>query len=99
MNHRTWAIGILCAFATGACAQTPQRGGNILVTNWLSPETFYLPASTGGPRVMGGAREGISATAAGATSPLNFVAMTPCRLVDTRTGSGFSGAFGPPALA
>src|SRR5262249_41890079 len=30
---------------------------------------------------------------------LVFVAMTPCRVVDTRTGSGFSGAFGPPSLA
>ena len=30
---------------------------------------------------------------------LVFVAMTPCRLVDTRAGFGFSGAFGPPSLA
>jgi hypothetical protein len=31
-------------------------------------------------------------------NPLTFIAMTPCRVVDTRTGSGFSGAFGAPAL-
>jgi Chaperone of endosialidase len=31
-------------------------------------------------------------------NPLTFVAMTPCRVVDTRTGSGFTGAFGPPSL-
>ena len=30
--------------------------------------------------------------------PLFFVAITPCRLADTR-GNGFSGAFGPPSLA
>src|SRR5262245_45663334 len=29
---------------------------------------------------------------------LVFVGMTPCRVVDTRTGSGFTGAFGPPSL-
>jgi hypothetical protein len=39
--------------------------------------------------------------AAGDTRPTNslvFVAMTPCRVVDTRTGSGFTGAFGSPSL-
>jgi endosialidase-like protein len=35
------------------------------------------------------------------TRPANslvFVAMTPCRVVDTRIGSGFTGAFGSPSL-
>src|SRR5262249_56932021 len=38
---------------------------------------------------------------AGDTLPANslvFVGMTPCRVVDTRNGSGFTGAFGPPSL-
>src|SRR5439155_19355429 len=29
--------------------------------------------------------------------PLPFIAITPCRVADTR-GNGFTGAFGPPAL-
>jgi hypothetical protein len=36
-----------------------------------------------------------------ATTPagsLVFVGMTPCRVADTRSGSGFTGAFGPPSL-
>ncbi len=33
------------------------------------------------------------------TTPMPFVAITPCRLADTRAGSGFSGDFGPPNLA
>src|ERR1700685_4617797 len=36
-----------------------------------------------------------------AQTPVNslvFVGMTPCRLVDTHSGSGFTGAFGPPSL-
>jgi hypothetical protein len=37
---------------------------------------------------------GFSASA----NPLVFVAMLPCRVVDTRTGDGFTGAFGPPFL-
>src|SRR5436309_1980117 len=32
------------------------------------------------------------------TPPIAFVAITPCRLADTRTGSGFTGAFGPPSM-
>ena len=32
-------------------------------------------------------------------SELAFYPVTPCRIVDTRTGYGKSGAFGPPALA
>src|SRR5215831_1472028 len=37
-----------------------------------------------------------------AQSPANFlvyVGMTPCRVVDTRSGQGFPGMFGPPSLA
>jgi endosialidase-like protein len=37
-------------------------------------------------------------TLAVAAGESDFVGLTPCRLVDTR-GNGFSGAFGPPALA
>jgi len=29
-----------------------------------------------------------------APNPLTCIAMTPCRVVDTRAGSGFNGAFG-----
>lgn len=32
-------------------------------------------------------------------NPGVFVAVTPCRVVDTRVGMGFGGAYGPPALA
>lgn len=33
------------------------------------------------------------------SAALVFVAITPCRLMDTREGNGFGGAFGPPILA
>jgi len=36
--------------------------------------------------------------APGSPGALYFYALTPCRVADTRVGSGFSGAFGPPAL-
>lgn len=31
--------------------------------------------------------------------PVFFVPITPCRLADTRVGSGFTGSYGPPAIA
>jgi hypothetical protein len=40
-----------------------------------------------------------AASASAITGVLAFVAITPCRVVDTREGLGFSGAFGPPALS
>lgn len=39
------------------------------------------------------------ASANAMTGALVFVAITPCRIVDTREGLGFSGAFGPPTLS
>ena len=35
---------------------------------------------------------------AGSPGALNFYPLTPCRVADTRAGSGFSGSFGPPSL-
>jgi hypothetical protein len=32
-------------------------------------------------------------------APMTFIAVTPCRVLDTRSGQGFTGAFGPPSLA
>jgi Pro-kumamolisin, activation domain/Bacterial Ig-like domain (group 3)/Putative binding domain, N-terminal len=34
----------------------------------------------------------------GEPQALTFYSVTPCRVADTRTGFGFSGAFGPPSL-
>jgi beta-propeller repeat-containing protein len=31
--------------------------------------------------------------------PLKFIPVTPCRILDTRVGSGFTGAFGPPFIS
>lgn len=39
-----------------------------------------------------------SAPAADVTGPLTFVGVDPCRIVETRSGLGFSGQAGPPAL-
>jgi hypothetical protein len=38
-------------------------------------------------------------TQAASPSPLGFFTLTPCRIADTRAGSGFSGDFGAPFLS
>jgi hypothetical protein len=42
---------------------------------------------------------GSSASATDITRSLTFVGIKPCRIIDTRASQGFSGQWGPPALA
>ncbi|MFN0166995.1 MAG: InlB B-repeat-containing protein [Bryobacteraceae bacterium] len=37
-------------------------------------------------------------TPGGSNGPFRFIAVTPCRVADTRAGQGKTGAFGPPSL-
>ena len=39
-----------------------------------------------------------TASATDVTGPLTFVGTTPCRIVETREGFGYSGLNGPPSL-
>jgi hypothetical protein len=76
--------------------------------NWPTP-AYWAPTPANADRAedLPGTKQGlerrneagIRAAAAGATKPLAFVAITPCRLIDTRTGFGQTGEFGPPALS
>lgn len=68
------------------------------IPNWATP-LFWSPAAvvseTGGLEKAGLLDlSGI----AGTGGPLSFVAVTPCRIADSR-GNGFTGLYGPPALA
>ena len=72
------------------------------VTNWATP-LYWQPgaaAMQAGARVKRAESAGVQAAAESSTlgAPAVFVAMTPCRLVDTRVAAGFTGAFGPPAM-
>src|SRR5882724_12914657 len=46
---------------------------NIPLINWTAPQRWSAPVASG-----------VGSLAAGATAPLQFVAITPCRLMDTR---------------
>src|SRR5580700_700717 len=86
---------LLIAMPVLLTAQLARDRDPVMLKNWAAP-LYWQPTR---------ALEGSSATPLAATAnlPLGanalvFVAMTPCRIADTRTGQGFSGAFGPPSL-
>jgi len=69
-----------------------------LLKSWAAP-LYWQPTKV---ESVGAAQSDTSSNVViDATAPPNslvFVGMTPCRVVDTRPTSGFSGAFGPPNL-
>ena len=56
------------------------------VSNWSAPAMWSPPKAAGGKTTLD------------LSNPLPFIPIAPCRLADTR-GGGFTGAYGPPALA
>lgn len=77
-------------------AQVGRQRDPLPLKHWAAPlywQPTQIPAP--GQAVVATAAD---ATALSPTAPLVFVAMLPCRVVDTRTGNGFTGALGPPSL-
>jgi hypothetical protein len=86
MSTLTRIVSVLAVAATLVSAQ-PHRD-NVPLRHWSAP--LYWQPDLVQPRPL--------ATTPSDPAPLTFIAMTPCRVVDTRAGSGFSGAFGSPSL-
>jgi N-acetylneuraminic acid mutarotase len=81
------------SLAQGAFGQDSEEG----IGNWPAPLLWKSPAKPSG--VDSGPGEGSPRPLheAIAATPLPLIAITPCRLIDTR-GNGFTGQFGPPSL-
>jgi hypothetical protein len=84
----------MCALAASAPAES--------IRNWIAAPYWAAPAresaTEDGWSVAIASRTRTPAAALVSSIPLPFIALTPCRLVDTR-GNGFAGPFGPPSLA
>lgn len=69
------------------------------IRNWPTP-SFWSPSAKpirdASPEPADASP--LSAEGALPTTRLPFVAITPCRIVDTRPAEGFVGAYGPPAM-
>jgi hypothetical protein len=70
------------------------------IRNWSAPPYWSGPVRVRAPEELrdGVGTEEVEAAEVLPTSAVPFVAIVPCRIVDTR-GNGFTGAYGPPALA
>jgi hypothetical protein len=94
---RAVTIAAVFVWSLSALAQPTDE-----IQNWTAPP-YWMPqqsAAQGSSAISG--REalvtGRQALATGSSTPMPFVAVTPCRVADTRAGSGFTGDYGQPAL-
>jgi hypothetical protein len=83
----------LISFALLACLAGLVKAQEI--SNWSAPP-FWSPAENAVSK-HGLSSQGAEGATGLPTSPVPFVGIAPCRIVDTR-GNGFTGAYGPPAL-
>ena len=94
-------IGLLVAAVASPCAQgaAPEADAQN-VSNWTAPPYWSgreAPASgEPGDRSSGRSAEGRTALTSGPVA-LPFIALPPCRLVDTRDGAPLTSGFLPPA--
>ena len=100
MNHTAFRRSVILAVAFSLLnAQQPLAPP---LRNWAAP--LYWAPQPGEIEHQRAARQDASAlpqadSIFNAPGPMTFIALTPCRVMDTRTGQGFTGAFGPPSLA
>ncbi len=85
----------LLVIAPVLTAQVARERDPALLKNWAAP-LYWQP--TQAERAAATPLAALPTNVPSGSFALVFVAMTPCRLVDTRAGLGFSGAFGPPSL-
>ena len=98
--NRFWlaafAIILLASVALGQDSELPLK-------NWTAPPYWTPPRAAGQAAPddqMQASAEGMTVSAQALPSaPVPFVAIAPCRIVDTRASQGFAAPFGAPSLA
>ncbi len=85
---RVWCLIAGILLTSAASAQTHPL--NPPLKDW-KVATYWAPSAQLGSHAE-------STAASSTATPLAFVAIPPCRLLDTRISSALSGAFGPPSL-
>ena len=94
-NNLGRAVFLLISIPVVLTAQWVPYREPVMLKNWAAP-LYWQP--TQARQEPSGTPLAATANLPLGTNALVFVGMTPCRIADTRTGQGFSGAFGPPAL-
>jgi hypothetical protein len=89
-------VSLLIVLPMLLSAQLARQHHPVALKHWAAPLYWQPTQASAEERALG-----VAANATGlpaSANPLVFVAMPPCRIVDTRAGQGFTGAFGPPSL-
>jgi hypothetical protein len=84
-NSLLRAASLLAMMPILGIAQVRPNSDPVALKHWAAPLYWQ-------PRAAGAGSQALD------PNPLVFVAMTPCRVVDTRASQGFIPAFGPPNL-
>src|ERR1051326_5539970 len=88
-------ISVLVLVPSLLVAQVAREHDPVSLKPWSAPLYFHLTQA----EARANAAADISSPQAQAPPiSLVFVGLTPCRVLDTRANSGFTGAFGPPSL-
>ena len=87
----------LLALVPVALTAQVSRERDIPLKPWAAP-LYWQPSQPDSHAAASQPGATVSFSAQPAAVSLVFVAMTPCRVADTRSGMGFTGAFGPPSL-
>ncbi len=82
----TLSLAVLLLTTGASAREIPEEPA---LSNWPAPLLWAPPAHR--------TRAEVRTEAVETVTPLPFVAITPCRVADTR-GNGFTGQYGPPAL-
>lgn len=90
-NSLYQTIAFLTLLASTLTAQMRPNQDPVVLKHWTAAPYWHLSESERDAA-------GLTPHAQDPPDSLAFVGMTPCRVVDTRTGAGFPGAFGPPSL-
>ena len=73
-----------------------QDAGNATIQNWSAPP-YWQPKAAASHSV--GLAKKSEAVADVGEAPVPFVAISPCRLADTRSDNGFPDPYGPPSMS
>jgi hypothetical protein len=104
MTTTRLVVGPLTICALTSVVLTAQVGQERYVAplqNWAAP-LYWQPtvaeSHAANPETAAKSRDNAAAAVPIGSNALVFVAMTPCRVVDTRVGPGFPAPFGAPSL-
>jgi hypothetical protein len=95
---RSIVAAVVLSLSLPAAAASEEPG---TVRNWTAPPYWTAPDASpiqteaAGREALAAGRQSLGA----GPTVMPFVAVAPCRVADTRSGSGFAGPYGPPSIA